>query len=492
MTVYVFQWAYVKPTGAQGHTYETTIETYPNAPRSAPSWVGFYFTVRNDHFYGDDDTNLTVVFWDANSCENGTCHNEADKILSNTIDFFPVSGGGLHSSVESFTSYAEYKNQSSNGQYVLFGRNWGPYPSSKISLDVSISKQPPNSKPRRSTVFGVTEITGCYLHIYWNAVSGLPQVTYRVDYAPEGHFGADRKNISLTVKDVKASLSLHGAAKQVLVHIRAVREGTAGEPLIAKISRLTDTCSSRTLSPHSGAFSSLRSTPVPTLQPAGISGIVSTSNQITVSPSPMTTTVNIQTSFGAEIRLSEIQASTISLTHIPTTPTPALKCWTDWFNIDNPGWTGDYEKLDTLRRSGYKVCKQPDAVRCRTVQTHIDAKLTGRKLTCSPSVGFFCVNSDQDWGKTCLDYEVKFLCPCDYVDAPTKPPFDLRLGCWTAWLDRDGPGGTGDYEQRNLFSRPICDRPGAVQCRRASNHQEALKTGQNLFCSPAMGLNLLH
>ena len=221
--------------------------------------MGFYFTVRNDHFYGDDDTNLTVVFWDANSCENGTCHNEADKILSNTIDFFPVSGGGLHSSVESFTSYAEYKNQSSNGQYVLFGRNWGPYPSSKISLDVSISKQPPNSssinsrvvpaclisrsfltvEPRRSTVFGVTEITGCYLHIYWNAVSGLPQVTYRVDYAPEGHFGADRKNISLTVKDVKASLSLHGAAKQVLVHIRAVREGTAGEPLIAKISRLT-------------------------------------------------------------------------------------------------------------------------------------------------------------------------------------------------------------------------------------------------------------
>ncbi|XP_065840609.1 mucin-5AC-like isoform X2 [Oscarella lobularis] len=202
----------------------------------------------------------------------------------------------------------------------------------------------------------------------------------------------------------------------------------------------------------------------------------------------MTTTANIQPSIGAEIRLSEIQASTISLTHIPTTPTPALKCWTDWFNIDNPGWTGDYEKLDTLRRSGYKVCKQPDAVRCRTVQTHIDAKLTGRKLTCSPSVGFFCVNSEQDWGKTCLDYEVKFLCPCDYVEAPTKPPFDLRLGCWTEWLDRDGPGGTGDYEQRNLFSRPICDRPGAVQCRRTSNHQEALKTGQNLFCTSAMGL----
>ena len=43
-----------------------------------------------------------------------------------------------------------------------------------------------------------------------------------------------------SVTDVKASLSLHGAAKQVLVHIRAVREGTAGEPLIAKISRLTD------------------------------------------------------------------------------------------------------------------------------------------------------------------------------------------------------------------------------------------------------------
>ncbi|XP_065840823.1 mucin-5AC-like [Oscarella lobularis] len=171
-----------------------------------------------------------------------------------------------------------------------------------------------------------------------------------------------------------------------------------------------------------------------------------------------------------------------------------LECWTVWFNIDNPGWTGDYEKLETLRNAGYKVCKQPEAVRCRTVHTHIDAKLTGRKLTCSPSVGFFCVNSDQDWGKTCLDYEVKFLCPCNYVDAPTKPPFDLRMafalcfGCWTAWLDRDGPGGTGDYEQRDLFSRPICDRPGSVQCRRTSNHQAALKTGQKLFCTPALGL----
>ena len=115
--------------------------------------MGFYFTVRNDHFYGDDSyTNLTVVFWDANSCENGTCHNEADKILSNRVDFFPVSGGGLQSSVESFTSYAEYKNQSSNGQYVLFGRNWGPYPSAKISLDVSISKQIPNSSTVVSTL----------------------------------------------------------------------------------------------------------------------------------------------------------------------------------------------------------------------------------------------------------------------------------------------------------------------------------------------------
>ena len=47
----------------------------------------------------------------------------------------------------------------------------------------------------------------------------------------------------------------------------------------------------------------------------------------------------------------------------------------------------------------------------------------------------------------------------------------IGLGCWTEWLDRDGPGGTGDYEQRNLFSRPICDRPGAVQCRRTSNRR---------------------
>ena len=41
--------------------------------------------------------------------------------------------------------------------------------------------------------------------------------------------------------------------------------------------------------------------------------------------------------------------------------------------------------------------------------------------------------------------------------------------CWTKWLDRDNPGGTGDWEHLSAFNpSTVCPRPVGIDCETTS------------------------
>ena len=56
-----------------------------------------------------------------------------------------------------------------------------------------------------------------------------------------------------------------------------------------------------------------------------------------------------------------------------------------------------------------------------------------------------------------------------FKGGPPAPRPDRERYCWTRWLDRDNPSGSGDYERVSDFRRqsspPVCARPVHVLCR---------------------------
>ncbi|XP_024146693.1 cartilage intermediate layer protein 2 isoform X1 [Oryzias melastigma] len=89
-------------------------------------------------------------------------------------------------------------------------------------------------------------------------------------------------------------------------------------------------------------------------------------------------------------------------------------CWTKWFDRDNPSGTGDWETLSSLRRENQgKICESPWFIEVVTKDyPHTPAIQTGENFYMfSPTQGFVCRQKDQS-SKTCLDYKVRFGCPC--------------------------------------------------------------------------------
>lgn len=85
--------------------------------------------------------------------------------------------------------------------------------------------------------------------------------------------------------------------------------------------------------------------------------------------------------------------------------------WTTWFNVDHPGGKGDYEQLDAIRfYYRARVCESPQELEARTTDW-IPAHRTGERVHSEPTVGFWCINSEQPEGKNCSNYTVRFLCP---------------------------------------------------------------------------------
>nr|XP_006823820.1 PREDICTED: mucin-5AC-like [Saccoglossus kowalevskii] len=105
--------------------------------------------------------------------------------------------------------------------------------------------------------------------------------------------------------------------------------------------------------------------------------------------------------------------------------------WTQWIDMSNPdtiGLRGDYELLGEMIEP-YGVCEDPTDIQCRVVGSHhfYDEGHAQRKIVCEPHIGFLCFNYYQ-LSKQCMDYEVRFLCPCAFpVTGMPGLTTDVRL-----------------------------------------------------------------
>ncbi|KAL1251352.1 hypothetical protein QQF64_019148, partial [Cirrhinus molitorella] len=85
--------------------------------------------------------------------------------------------------------------------------------------------------------------------------------------------------------------------------------------------------------------------------------------------------------------------------------------WTSWFNIDHPGGNGDYERLEAIRfYYRERVCSRPVAMEARTTDW-VAAAETGEVVHSSLEKGFWCINKEQPFGRSCSNYHVRFQCP---------------------------------------------------------------------------------
>lgn len=83
--------------------------------------------------------------------------------------------------------------------------------------------------------------------------------------------------------------------------------------------------------------------------------------------------------------------------------------WTQWFDIDDPGQSGDWEPLPALI-DAHGVCEAPVAIECQTLDGK-DWQTTGQVYRCEPKLGGICRSKDQPNQQECLDYRVRFACP---------------------------------------------------------------------------------
>ncbi|XP_024912786.1 uncharacterized protein LOC103380932 isoform X1 [Cynoglossus semilaevis] len=96
-------------------------------------------------------------------------------------------------------------------------------------------------------------------------------------------------------------------------------------------------------------------------------------------------------------------------------------CWTGWYDRDDPSGTGDWELLANLQTENLgEICDDPVHIDVVTKNDGIQAFRTGQFFhRLSPSQGFACRNEDQV-NEMCLDYKVRFGCPCPPVSPLTK------------------------------------------------------------------------
>ncbi|XP_062308044.1 mucin-5AC-like [Osmerus eperlanus] len=154
-----------------------------------------------------------------------------------------------------------------------------------------------------------------------------------------------------------------------------------------------------------------------------------------------------------------------------------IKCWTEWFDRDNPSGFGDFETLAELRSENPgKICTLPGQIEVTT--TSGGSLPTGNIIAIMDTItGFVCKNADQlPYKPRCFDYRVRFSC---------HPPFCASSGvCWTKWFDRDDPSGTGDWETLSNLRQ---ENPGVI-CAQPL-YIESVVVGTN---APAWGQNFLY
>ncbi|CAB1445194.1 unnamed protein product, partial [Pleuronectes platessa] len=151
-----------------------------------------------------------------------------------------------------------------------------------------------------------------------------------------------------------------------------------------------------------------------------------------------------------------------------------IRCWTGWFDRDDPTYTGDWENLNNLRNENPgKICPNPTDIEAKTL-TGLSAAAAGDVIFESDkTTGFICKNEDQGPNKMCNDYRVRFSC---------HPPFCGGV-CWTNWYDRDLPSGTGDWETLSDLKKEnpgeICDSPMYIEAVTNDTMTPATSTREN-------------
>lgn len=114
------------------------------------------------------------------------------------------------------------------------------------------------------------------------------------------------------------------------------------------------------------------------------------------------TSANIFSDFWNKFTGKVIDAPSITGNAVSTS---SISGWTQWYNRDGPGGSGDWELLSNLG----DICGGQNItdVQCQTTDG-IPSSQTGQVVTCTKSDGFYCQNSQNPSG--CLDYEVRFYC----------------------------------------------------------------------------------
>uniref|UniRef100_A0A3Q3GEX2 Cartilage intermediate layer protein 2-like n=1 Tax=Kryptolebias marmoratus TaxID=37003 RepID=A0A3Q3GEX2_KRYMA len=170
------------------------------------------------------------------------------------------------------------------------------------------------------------------------------------------------------------------------------------------------------------------------------------------------------------------------------TELPQCKCftlggWTQWFDIDNPSGTGDWELLTDLRSENPgKICDNPTDIEAVTLSGQSVAEAGEKIYKYDTTSGFVCRNEDQ-LDRRCNDYKVRFSCPPDVC----------KEVCWTKWYNRDNPSGKGDWETLNSIrkkksKKQICPEPIYIEAVTADGDIPAINTGDNFYhYSPTIG-----
>ncbi|XP_066438472.1 mucin-5AC-like [Eleutherodactylus coqui] len=103
--------------------------------------------------------------------------------------------------------------------------------------------------------------------------------------------------------------------------------------------------------------------------------------------------------------------STGEPTSVPTaTPTSCVEVydctWSQWYNSMSPNETGDFEKIEDMKKKGYEVCANPAQVECRAKDyPNTAVKDLNQQMTCNQREGLICLHENNP--SKCNDYEMR-------------------------------------------------------------------------------------
>lgn len=156
----------------------------------------------------------------------------------------------------------------------------------------------------------------------------------------------------------------------------------------------------------------------------------STSTPVTM-PTPTETsteTVYSVTTESTTLIPSPVEETTGTTTPVTTSPSTIPLCfkekcyWSRWYDVSYPGSgydDGDFDTIENIENSGYKVCNNRKDVECRAVRfPNTPYPLLEQHITCNTEEGLKCYNKDQ-LPPICYNYELRFKC-CINIPVPCE------------------------------------------------------------------------